>query len=223
MKKFLHTSLALALASTTFMGCQRNTESGLQFEVGINKDRIPLRVLSGNLVFHSGSLTLESIKFEGDLQGKDGGEKEVSVEQVTTIDLATGNATPALPKVFVEAGTYKDAEMDVDLYEKNDTPPLIVMGDYTHSNNEVIPLRFEYDGDELFEAEADEITLDNAESAQAVLLLDPIFWFSTVPTNLLDNAVIGPDNVILISENSNSEIYELVVQRIQLNTDVNFF
>ncbi len=195
----------------------------MQFEVGINKTSIPLRVMSGNLVFHSGSLVLEEIEFEGELQGNDGGEKVVEIDQVTTIDFASGNATPALPDIVLESGTYEELEFSIDLFEGADTPPLVITGDYTHSNNEVIPIRFEYDGDELFEIDAEQVTLSDDQNLEVRLLLDPVFWFSTVPTNLLDNAILGPDNVILVSEDSNSDIYEIVVSRMKLNSAANFF
>lgn len=217
------TALLLLIAfSFSLTGCEKDTETSMQFEVGINKGTATLKTQSNHLVFHTGYVTIREIVFDGDLQGNNAGSVSITREQVTTIDLATGVAAPALDPVVIEAGTYKSPYLGIELLDENATPSLVVEGDFTHTNGSVIPIRFEFNSGEVFESEAATHTFVQDELAIAELKLDPVFWFNTVPQNMLDNANIGPEGFITISESSNSAIFDICADRLDINTQATF-
>ena len=123
---------------------------------------------------------------------------------------------------MVEAGTYKSPNLGIELQDENSTPSLVVEGDYTHSNGNVIPIRFEFNSGEVFEAEAASHTFATDELIIGQLSLDPIFRFNTVPRNMLDNAQIGQDGYITVSESSNADIFDICADRLDTNTEGNF-
>lgn len=217
--------LALALGLFLF-GCNKQKDSELLFDVVINKGGSVQKTggssASGHLQFHSGYVTIREIVFDGELTGTNGGSKSITHEQVTTIDFATGLSNPPLAPVTIEAGAYRSPNLGIELQDENSTPCLVVEGDYTHTNSNVIPIRFEFNSGEVFEAEAASHTFVQDELAIGQLSLDPIFWFNTVPRNMLDNATIGSDGFITISETSNSDIFDICVERLDINTRSTF-
>ena len=101
-----------------------------------------------------------------------------------------------------------------------DTQPAIILdGTYTRTDNTTSPIQFRFNSGEVFEAEtSQQVTVNEDEEVLARIVFDPDVWFSVVSTDALDNATVNNDGVIVISEDSNSAIFDLVADRLDLST-----
>ena len=134
----------------------------------------------------------------------------------------TGISTPSLDDITIPAGTYTDVYLGIELRDEDSQPSVIMEGTYTHSNSTVIPIRFEFNSGEVFEAEtSQQVVVNENETALSKIVFDPQVWFSVVSTNALDNASLT-DGVIIISETKNEAIFDLVADRLDVSTESTF-
>ena len=173
-----------------------------------------------NLVFTSGYVWVSEIVFYGTLES--GNFVNRNVQRFSKIDFETGIAAPSLDDVTIPAGTYTDVYLGVELRDEDSQPSVIMEGTYTHSNSSVIPIRFEFNSGEVFEAEtSQQVVVNENETALSKIVFDPQVWFSVVSTNALDNASLT-DGVIIISESKNEAIFDLVADRLDVSTESTF-
>tara|TARA_R110002049_G_scaffold88627_8_gene223509 strand:- start:597 stop:1298 length:702 start_codon:yes stop_codon:yes gene_type:complete len=176
--------------------------------------------LNQNLDFTSGYVWVSEIVFYGTLES--GNFVNRKVERFSKIDFETGIATPSLDDITIPAGTYTDVYLGVELRDEDSQPSVIMEGTYTHSNSTVIPIRFEFNSGEVFEAEtSQQVVVNENETALSKIVFDPQVWFSVVSTNALDNASLT-DGVIIISETKNEAIFDLVADRLDVSTESTF-
>jgi hypothetical protein len=173
--------------------------------------------MNENINFTSGYVWVREIVFDGSLQS--GSSISRTVERFSKIDFATGVATPALDDVTIPAGTYTFVNLGIELRDEDAQPAIIMEGTYTHTDSSIIPIRFEFNSGEVFEAEtSQEVEVNEDQSVLSRIVFDPQVWFSVVSTNALDNANINDDGVIVISETSNAAIFDLVADRLDVST-----
>jgi hypothetical protein len=141
-------------------------------------------------------------------------------EQIATIDYATGVVTPEV-SVTIPAGTYEDVNLGIELQDVNDNPTVVINGSYTNSKSEVISVRFELNSGEVFEANAESVIIPAGTDLVGKITFDANSWFSTITSNQMDNAT-RTDGVIVISESSNSAIFNIVADRLDVETQAKF-
>ncbi len=174
---------------------------------------------SSHLRFTDGYITIREIVFDGDIVG--GKSVSITHEQVAEIDVATGNTTPSLETIQIPAGTYTSVNLGIELQDVNDQPQVVIEGFYTDTSGSEVPLRFEFNSGEVFEANASEIQLTEDRVATAQIKFDPIFWFSTITTEEFEDAV-RTNGVIIVSETSNADIFSTVADRLDVATQATF-
>ena len=174
--------------------------------------------LAENLEFTSGTITIREIVFDGENQST-GESVSTTHEQIAEIDLETGIASPPLKSVLIPSGTYTSANLGVELQDFNSTPTVVIEGTYTRSNATLAPIRFEFNSGEVFEANADAITLIEDRPAIAHITFDPVVWFEVISTQQLDEAETI-DGVIAIREGFNDSIFDAVADQLDKSTDV---
>tara|TARA_R110001599_G_scaffold263211_1_gene463818 strand:+ start:156 stop:926 length:771 start_codon:yes stop_codon:yes gene_type:complete len=173
--------------------------------------------MNENLSFTSGYVWVREIVFDGSLV--ETGSVSRTIERFSKIDFATGVATPSLDDVTIPAGAYSFVNLGVELRDEDAQPAIIMEGTYTHSDTSVIPIRFEFNSGEVFEAETSQQVEVNADQTiLSRIVFDPQVWFSVVSTNALDNATLT-DGTIIISGTSNASIFDLVADRLDVSTE----
>ncbi len=176
------------------------------------------RLEANTLAFTSGTIRLTQIQFEAET---DSDSIEVDIEQVVEIDFATGETTPNLDHLTFPAGTYNEVEVELELLDENSTPSIVIEGTYTDANDQTHPIRFEFNSGETFEVEKEgQIVIAEGTSVIAEIEFDPGVWFAGVTREELSQATKNNDGVIVISENSNAEIFDIVADGLDVATEV---
>ncbi len=174
--------------------------------------------VNNSLVFHSGSVIIREIVFDGDKAS--GGSVSITHEQISTINLVTGIASPAVD-VIIPAGEYSSVNLGIEIQDEDDKPSVIAEGIYTDGSGIETPVKFEFNSGEVFEAEAEAHTFAAGSSAIAEIDFSPAVWFSTITGTMLDDAD-RVEGVILINESTNSEIFSIVADKLDDVTDAEF-
>ncbi len=212
------------LLGTVFISCKSdddNTDTTISISLKMKTTNTPITRSANNsnsLVFNSGSVTIREIVFDGYRALED--SVSITHEQISTINLETGVASPPV-NVIIPPGEYTSVNLGIELQDVNDLPTVIAEGVYTDAEGIETPLKFEFNSGEVFEAEAVAHTFESGTSAIAEIDFSPAIWFSTVTGIMLDNA-IRVDGVILVNENTNSDIFEIVADKLDEVTEAEF-
>ncbi|MBN4085165.1 hypothetical protein JYT89_02350 [Flavobacteriaceae bacterium AH-315-B10] len=173
--------------------------------------------INENLNFISGYVWVIEIVFDGTLETNASISR--TIERSSKIDFATGIANPSLDDITIPAGAYTFVNLGIELRDEDTQPAIIMEGTYTHTDSSIIPIRFEFNSGEVFEAEtSQQVTVNEDETVLSRIVFDPIVWFSVVSTDALDNASVNGDGIIVISETSNAAIFDLVADRLDIST-----
>lgn len=152
----------------------------------------------------SGKAVVDKIQFEYDGAGTQI-IKETAVE--STIDLATGVATPPLPAVSLEPGLYKKAKFKIHF--RQNVKNFEVNGTW---NGNVIKIENDHN-DEAY-AKTEDFLVDAAKVYKVNIILKPNLWFNKTELNDSDfqNATKDANGAILLSKDLNSELYSKYVK-----------
>lgn len=170
------------------------------------------------VTFTDGFITIREIEFEAENEAI-GRRISIEHEQIVRIDFATGETTPTLEPVLIPAGTYSYVSISVELLDESDEPGMVLLGTYTRTDGSTVPLRFEFNSGEVFEAEGEDVTFGEEMSAMALITFDPGVWFSVISANRLDNAELV-NGVLVVSETVNEDIFNDVADRLDEATEV---
>ncbi len=96
-----------------------------------------------------------------------------------------------------------------------------IEGTYTNSDDEIIPIRFEFNSGEVFEADAASVVLEEGTDVVAKITFDALSWFSTISAAQLDNAILT-EGTIIISETKNANIFDIVADKLDVDTEAVF-
>ena len=100
-------------------------------------------------------------------------------------------------------------------------PSVVIEGTYTNSDEVDIPIRFEFNSGEVFEANATSVTIEAGSTITGRITFDALAWFSTISATQLDDATLT-DGTMIISATSNSTIFDTVADRLDIATDAVF-
>ena len=203
-------------------GCGRHTDPAPNGQVGLAlaPNAAPAPVAGGGtLAFTGGYVLLRKAEFEG--QPKAGGPKVmVEREQATTLDLATGAASPAFAWT-IPPGVYTHVELELDLREDAGRPTVVAEGRYVPASGAAVPVRFEYSGSDGIKAEPDgEVTVQGAGSAFYVAFA-PGRWFAPLTAAQLGGAQ-RVNGVIVLSKAVNPALYDQVVSQLKERDHADF-
>ena len=123
----------------------------------------------------------------------------------------------------IPPGVYTSVSLGIEIQDETDKPSVVATGTYTNTAGARIPLRFEFNSGEVFEASSDDVsvTIHHDTPVTAKISFDPHDWFSTITFTQLDNAA-RTSGVIIISETNNAAIFNLVADRLDELTDADF-
>ncbi|KAF0150539.1 MAG: hypothetical protein FD143_2542 [Ignavibacteria bacterium] len=222
----LHVALVVTIFTFAVTGCENLTEgeenAKAKFKVSfVNKTTTSslAKINTPNTVMiDSGYVIIREIVFDG--EKAEGGSVSITHEQISTISIATGKATPEI-EVTIPSGKYKDVNLGVEIHDETNKPSIVAKGVYTDNSGVKIPIRFEFNSGEVFEANAKEHTFASGASALAQINFSPSKWFSTVQSYMLENAT-KVNGVILINENTNTSIFNIVADKLDDLTQAEF-
>jgi len=186
--------------------------------------------MASDINFTEGHIKIVEIVFDGTLVTGDSTSRTLAIS--STIDFKTGVANPVL-EMEIPAGTYSDLNLGIELRDEDSLPSIVMEGTFTRNGGEVVPIKFEFNSGEVFEAEStQEVTVSMDRDVLSIIVFDPDVWFSVVPDIALDNASLTDgvifidetlkDGVIVISETSNAAIFDLVADRLDISTQAVF-
>lgn len=221
MKNLLKFSL-LTVLFVAFASCSKDDDSPnanvkLAVSTTSSSTSTQSRMAANDLEFTSGSITIREVVFDGD-----SGNTSVSRtrEQIATIDYATGVVTPEVI-VSVPGGTYTSVNLGIELQDVNATPSVIIEGTYTNSSDVILPIRFEFNSGEVFEANATSVVIAEGADVVGRITFDALSWFSTVSADMLDSATLT-DGTIIVSATNNANIFDIVADRLDVDTQATF-
>jgi len=189
----------------------------LEFDLG-TKSVLAKNNPPKTIEFLTGQVTISEIVFDGDIIGSE--SVSISHEQVATIDLATGIVSPAV-EVIIPYGDYNAVNLGIEILDEDDSPSVMAQGTYTDANNVVTEVHFEFNSGEVFEAEAESYSFVEGTRAIAQIDFSPAVWFSQVTEAMLDGAD-RVDGVIMINETTNSDIFDMVADKLDDATEASF-
>ena len=230
MKLFKAVFQVFILSGALFMASCSSTNSGesptmqLKFNTNTNSStlaKVSEASVANSLVFDSGSITLSEIQFEVETEDSDSIEIDVEIEQNVTIDFATGETTPDMSHLVLPVGTFEESSVELELFDGGETPAVYLEGTFTDSLNQSHPIRFEFNSGETFEVEREgQVIFDSEMNVIAEVTFDPIAWFAGVSLSMLEEAEKDNEGVIVVSESSNTAIFEIVEEGLDLATEI---
>ncbi len=159
----------------------------------------------GTFTFTKAVIGISKVDFEVEANTNDD-ELEFEYEGSYSFDILTGTSTPPLPYVEIEPGTYHELEVKVDRTLPSGSS-LEISGTYTIAG---MSYDFEFTStlDEDYEIENNiGVQVDPNSTVTFTLYIDLPNLFNGVDFAL---AQLGPNNIIQINANSNSNFAELI-------------
>lgn len=157
-----------------------------------------------NMTFYKGIIRLSEVEFEGE---ETNGEKiEYQVEQLTTIDLTTALASPALNPIMIPAGEYQELQLEVQGAQNGSV--IYLEGSFTDKSQNLVPLLIDIQESLSLELEYENYTVDSNISIDATFLVNPTYWFSNISYQDLQQADRDSNGVVRISPINNVQLYK---------------
>jgi hypothetical protein len=236
----------LILAIISILVYQSCTKDDLTLPVNISLSVIINEQYKTNntLSFERGEITLREIQFDGKREA--GGDYSFNTESgknfgpnyfyppsspqetLANFDLPQGVYSGMRWKFELSDGLER-LDKDDDDDDNYETPGLILDGSYINTEKEILRIRIEIDSFESFECLS---LADNGEknigilsgrTYSAILYLDPYFVFRAISSESLEEADYSDDDLsplLLISSNSNKELYEIILFRLQMSVKI---
>jgi len=171
----------------------------------------------GSFIFNEGFITLIAMEYEAE-NGLESVEFEL--EGAVVIDFATGIPNPDIRDIAIPAGTYEEVSVELEILDETDEPSVVLNGTYTSPEGSTMPVRFEFNSGETFEVEREgTIVFAEDQSAVAEITFDTSIWFAKVTDDHMVDAN-QTNGVIVISEDQNSEIFDIVADGLDLATEL---
>ena len=199
----------------------------VSFKMDINRSATS----GGNLAFTGGIIILGNFTFDG--QRTQGDDSYFTNSYSTGLNIAFDPNNPVTALDFdIPQGTYTKITVSFNTYDNGGDGQIVITGAYINSVTGISnPIRFEFEAIEYYAVIANdasgssEIILDESIPTSAIITLDPVHWFQVVSVNALDNATlvdVSGIQTILINDANNEDIFDLVVDRVEDATEVEF-
>lgn len=219
MKKQLISSFALL--SLLFMAgsCNKDKDgSSLSYRLKTeNRTSSVGRVTAGTVNWTSGSAFADKIEFEAEKNNEDEVEYESRVNR--RIDLFA--PVSDLGAISLPQGSYEEIEIELDLVPVAGDTAFVLRGNFTNTASQTTPVVFFINELIEFKAEAEDVTVANNNDFSALTTLNLALLTTGVTENMLNNAT-RTNGVIVISKDSNTTLYNILVSNLQNMDSVEF-
>lgn len=204
------------------ISCKKNKKWKIPTDVKFKMDINRSTGLSGNLIWTSGNIRVANFTFDG--KRDQGGDVYFTKEYSSGLNVFFDPNNPVSEWDFdIPQGTYSQIKVSYKTHGNPGDKHIVVTGTFTNSvNNNVYPVQFEFEAEEYYSVVAKsssgstKIVLNKDVASTATIKADPVYWFQTVSTNMMNNATLTNVNgnpTIVISDASNGDIYDAVRDR----------
>lgn len=185
------------------------------------------RVENSNLAIEEGFIQIKELELELYVKDESGDyEKEIEIE-FKDIKKINFNEFDKSVDFFINIpeGKYKEIELELDLIDYKGKPSIYFEGTFTDDEGNSTPFQFEYFGDEIdfeVEIEADDddyFTIDRINNPLALFELNAANWLVNVTNSEMADAE-RTDGKILLTKNSNSNIYKKIKSAIEASSEI---
>jgi hypothetical protein len=197
------------------------------------------------LSFESGEIVLNEIRFDGKREA--GGDYSFYTEPgkkfgpllfypksgiqstIASFDIPQGIYTMMRWRFELSGGLKRAYDDDGEVDPEAETPGLILNGSYISREGKTLNIRIEIDSFELFEClsftetGSNQIDIISGDTYDAIFYIDPYYVFRAISTETLEDADYEDDGtpaVLLISSDSNEELYEMILFRLQQSVKI---
>jgi len=163
-----------------------------------------------SIQFTSGHIILENIEFQTE-SDTDSIEVDFEIDAYITVDYATGEITPDLSTIEIVPGFYTEIELEFELWDQTEQPSIYLEGTWTDANGTPHSIRLIMPLGQTFSLEIEgEFNIQDNSEITAYVTFDPASWFFGEAGELLPSATANEDNIIVISPDQNSNIYDII-------------
>ena len=205
----------IALASS----CKKknDTSGSVNFQLRTQNQNTQLggRMQSGALSWTSGSAFVEKIDFEA--EKNDDTELEVESRVRRRVDLF--GSVSQLGSIQLEPGRYDEIEIELNLGSAAGDTSLILRGTYVNNSGATIPVLFFINQRLEVSAEAENVVLTGVDDYRFLTTFDLSRLTWGITQSQLSSASLT-NGVLVISANSNSNIYSKIISNIHDMDDV---
>ncbi len=183
--------------------------------------------MNGNLNFTDGQIVVRSITFDGiRIKGDDVYFEEEFEQGLTT--LFSANSSNSQLKFELPQGSYSSIRIDFEA-EESALEKIKLNGQFKNSAGDLIPLILEVERIEFYDKIAKDpqgnlnIDLVAGDPSTAIIQLNPVFWFSSISQNQLENAELISLNgvaTIVINPSVNEHLYDLIQDKVNSNIEI---
>lgn len=219
--------IAAAISSTVFIGCKKEaTTTGnnnspsenISFEMNTeNATSTVGRTAAGTVAWTGGYATVSEIKF--DAKGDDKLEYRSSVTR--KIDLF--NALSNLGGITIPNGTYRKIKIKIGFEPTSSSSALELRGAFTPNNGLPVPVILRFDKPfELKYDVKDQITIDDSTKFTVLNTLPLNVLVNGITEAMLNNADRDANGAIVVSSQSNTDLYNPIWSAFQSILKVKF-
>lgn len=205
----------LAVGILFLIGCKKdNEQSGVNFNVStIGKSTTVGRLsgTTGTINWTSGYASANEIEFEAEDANTEVKYKSIASQR---IDLFASLST--LGFVSIPPGTYEEVEFEIHLSPTPTTSALELRGLYNTT-----PIVFRINTPLEIEAEFEDVTITQSNSSTALISLNLALLTQGISDAALTGATLT-NGEIIISSNSNTALYNIMINNFSQIDDVEF-
>ncbi|MBL4678261.1 MAG: hypothetical protein JKY70_18965 [Mucilaginibacter sp.] len=227
LPRFAQVMLLISILGTVY-SCKKENSNG-DPKVNANQSMVSFSLMATNTTstlslnavdanatspainFNTGVANISRFKLEASTANQ---KFEVRTKKLSKIDLFA--AVPSLVTAALDTGVYKQIEVKVEFIRSADRSaiPLTMTGAFTAANGNVIPVTLEFNQDLTIKAETNNITLHNNSDLLALVQLNLTKIVTGISANEL-NAATQTNGTIMISESSNSDLFNKIKSNLQ--------
>lgn len=210
MFRFVRGLISMMVLSLALAGCGGGDGDG-------GGDRLPdgetvFEVEGGTLEVTAMRVLVKEIVFDSD------GPRSVSISRGGTFDIALieGTSTPEYPLIELEAGTWHDTYLGIEIDDDVAGRHAVELTADYHTDEGTTAVVFLFNSNEVFEPRfptpmelAEPLAIDIAKA------FHPSRWFPTID---LSTATVGEDGVITVSSSANVSLFNAIADALDRST-----
>lgn len=214
----------LILTSSIVSSCQRKWKKTAPVEFTAE---LVLQNSSPDLDLHAGILRIDKFEFEGKRQQGNDVYFSDEVAGLTALDIPTSSFLSSM-RYDIPQGTYDEIRCRIRFKSPESSLPSVhIEGNYINASSQSYPVIFEaYDQVPIeISLTGTEVVFVEEEDATGKIHFSINEWFSSLTANQLDNADLTNINsvqTILIDEQNNSDLYDIIFNRIGTTESLDF-
>lgn len=178
--------------------------------------------LGDALAWTSGNIVIGNFTFDG--KRRQGGDVYFTKTYPTGLNIFFDpNNNVAEWNFEIPQGIYTKINISYKTYDNSGDKRIVLKGIYKNTVNNInYPVIFEFEAEVSYNIVAKtssggtEIVLSKDVAASALIKADPVYWFQTVSTSMMDNAsltIVNGNPTILINDANNGNIFDAVRDR----------